>query len=90
MGEEPENKGGRPKNVAPRHTIEMRAVDPVTYRMIESLVAYGRFGGSNPDVALFIIRNWLMEKEEYLRTAIANRKTPLGDVLPEVEDAAHF
>jgi hypothetical protein len=85
MGEESEKRGGRPENVAPRHTIEMRAVDPVTFRMIESLVSYGRFGGSNPEVALFIIRNWLMEKEVYLRNAIASRENPLGHIYPESE-----
>ena len=34
MGEESEKKVGRPESVAPRRTIEMRAVDPVTFRMI--------------------------------------------------------
>jgi hypothetical protein len=84
MAEESEKKGGRPES-APRHTIDMKAVDPVTFRMIESLVSYGRFGGSNPEVALFIIRNWLMEKEEYLKSAIASRQNPLGHVRPESE-----
>ncbi|MGA7258827.1 MAG: hypothetical protein WCF17_21600 [Terracidiphilus sp.] len=85
MGEESEKKGGRPESVAPRRTIEMRAVDPVTFRMIETLVSYGRFGGSNPEVALFIIRSWLMDKEEYLRKAIASRENPLGHIYPEPE-----
>jgi hypothetical protein len=85
MGDEPERKTGRPENVGPRRTIEMRAVDPVTFRMIESLVSYGRFGGSNPEVALFIIRNWLMEKEQYLKGAIASRGNPLGHIYPESE-----
>jgi len=79
MGEEAQRKGGRPESPAPpRRSIEMKAVDAVTYRMIESLVAYGRFGSSNPEVALYIIRHWLMEKEEYLRKAIASRGAPLG------------
>ena len=85
MGDESEKRGGRPESASPRRTIEMRAVDPVTFRMIETLVSYGRFGGSNPEVALFIIRNWLMEKEEYLRDAIASRESPLGRIYPEPE-----
>lgn len=85
MGEESDKRGGRPGNVTPRRTIDIKTVDPVTYRMIESLVAYGRFGGSNPEVALFIIRTWLMENEEYLRNAIASRENPLGHVYPESE-----
>jgi len=84
MAEEPEKRAGRPES-APRRTIEIRAVDLVTFRMIESLVAYGRFGGSNPEVALFIIRNWLMEKEEYLKDAIASRENPLGLISPQQE-----
>lgn len=86
MSGESEKKAGRPESSAPpRRSIEMRAVDPVTYRMIESLVAYGRFGSSNPEVALFIIRQWLMENEEYLRNAIASRGAPLG-FYPEPEE----
>lgn len=83
MSEESEKKAGRPQNIAPRHTIDIKSVDPVTYRMIEALVAYGRFGTSNPEVALFIIRNWLMEKEHYLKDAIASRENPLGHIYPE-------
>jgi hypothetical protein len=85
MGEESEKKAGRPENPTTRRTIDIKTVDPVTYRMIESLVKYGRFGGSNPEVALFIIRNWLMEREEYLKNAIASRENPLGHVYPESE-----
>lgn len=85
MGEESEKKVGRPESSGPRHTIEITTVDPVTFRMLESLVAYGRFGRSRPEVALFIIRSWLLEKEEYLKRAITARKIPLGDVAPESE-----
>jgi hypothetical protein len=66
------------RKAPPRRSIEMKGVDAVTYRMIEDLVAYGRFGSSNPEVALFIIRQWLFEKEGYLRNAIASRSAPLG------------
>jgi hypothetical protein len=50
--------------------------------MLDTLVAYGRFGRSRPDVALFIIRSWLMENEAYLKSAIISRETPLGYVPP--------
>lgn len=79
MEEEPSKKqGGRPERNIPSHTIEIKAMDPVTFRMIETLAAYGRFGCSKPEVALFIIRSWLMEREEYLRKAIASQDSPLG------------
>jgi hypothetical protein len=78
-----EKKLGRPFSIAPRRTIDIKTVDPVTYRMIESLASYGRFGTTNPEVALFIIRNWLMEHEEYLKNAIASRENPLGHIQRE-------
>lgn len=86
MVNEPERKGGRSESHAPpRRSIDMKAVDAVTFQMIESLVEYGRFGSSNPEVALFIIRHWLMEREEYLRNAIASRRAPLG-IYPEPKE----
>jgi hypothetical protein len=86
MGEDAEKKtAGRPENNVPGREIDIKTVDPVTYRMIEALVAYGRFGRSKQEVVLFIVRSWLLEKEEYLKTAIASRERPLGHVLPEPE-----
>jgi hypothetical protein len=85
MGEEPSKKAGRPEN-APAKSIEMTTVDPVTFRMIEALVDYGRFGRSKPEVALFIIRTWLLEREDYLKTAISTRKTPLGHIYPDSDE----
>jgi hypothetical protein len=85
MGEESSKKPGRPENSVPSRSIDITTVDPVTFRMIEALVAYGRFGRTRPEVALFIIRAWLLEKEEYLKTAILSRENPLGHVYPESE-----
>jgi hypothetical protein len=85
MGEESAKKPGRPESSVPGRSIEITTVDPVTFRMIEALVAYGRFGRSKPEVALFIIRSWLLEKEAYLKVAIANRESPLGHVYPGPE-----
>lgn len=78
-----QKKWGRPLSITPRRTIDIKAVDPVTYRMIETLASYGRFGTTNPEVALFIIRSWLMEHEEYLKNAIASRENPLGHIHSE-------
>jgi len=83
MGEEPERGPGRPTRSASPRTIDMKAVDPVTFRMIDALVSYGRFGDSRPAVALFIIRTWLLENEDRLKEAIAAREAPLGHVYPE-------
>jgi hypothetical protein len=77
--------GGRPVNNVPRRNIDITTMDPVTYRMIEALEAYGRFGRSKQEVVLFIVRSWLLEREDYLRTAIASRERPLGHVSPEPE-----
>jgi hypothetical protein len=86
MGDDTGKKtGGRPENDVPGRRVELTTVDPVTYRMIEALVAYGRFGRSKQDVILFIVRSWLLEREEYLKTAIASRERPLGFVSPEPE-----
>lgn len=85
MDDAPKKTGGRPETAVPSREIDITAMDPVTFRMIEALVAYGRFGRTRPEVALFIIRSWLMEREEYLRRAIASRETPLGQVYPESE-----
>lgn len=85
MGEEASKKPGRPESSVPARSIDITTVDPVTFRMIEALVAYGRFGRSKQEVALFIIRSWLLEKEEYLKRAIATRESPLGQVYPESE-----
>ena len=83
MEEESEKGPGRPKRSASPRTIDMKAVDPVTYRMIDALVSYGRFGDSMPAVALFIIRTWLFENEDRLKGAIAAREAPLGHAYPE-------
>lgn len=86
MAEESEKRPvGRPKNHTAPHVIQINTADPVTYRMLDALMAYGRFGRTVPEVALFIIRAWLMEKEEYLKSAIATRKSPLGEVYPEAD-----
>jgi len=86
MGEDATKKpGGRPENNVPGREIDITTMDPVTFRMIEALVAYGRFGRSKQEVVLFIIRSWLLEKEEYLKAAIASREAPLGHVYPETE-----
>ena len=53
--------------------------------MIDALVTYGRFGRTRPEVALFIIRTWLLEKESYLKSAIENRDNPLGRIYSESE-----
>lgn len=83
MTDEPVKKAaGRPENTVPSFNLQITTVDPVTFRMLDTLVAYGRFGRSRPDVALFIIRSWLMEREEYLKSAIASREVPLGYVPP--------
>jgi hypothetical protein len=85
MGEDASKKPGRPENSVPGRQLDITTVDPVTFRMIEALVAYGRFGRSKQEVALFIIRSWLLDKEEYLKSAIAARESPLGYVYPESE-----
>ena len=71
---------GRPESIVPSLKLEITNVDPVTFRMLETLAAYGRFGQSRPQVALFIIRSWLMDKEAYLKSAITSRDAPLGYV----------
>ena len=86
MGEDTEKKpAGRPRSAVASRTIEITTADPVTIRMLEALVAYGRFGKSIPEVALYIIRAWLLEKEEYLKRAIEAREAPLGRVYPDSE-----
>jgi hypothetical protein len=86
MGEESAKKqAGRPEGSVPKYSIEITTVDPVTSRMIDAIVTYGRFGRSRPEVALFIIRTWLMERENYLTGAIQNRDSPLGRIYPESE-----
>lgn len=76
---------GRPRSPVVSRVIQINTADPVTFRMLEALVAYGRFGKSVPEVALYIVRAWLMNHEEYLKNAIAARKAPLGEVYPEAE-----
>ena len=83
--ETPRKPGGRPENNVPAREVDIKTMDSVTFRMLEALVAYGRFGRSKQEVALFIIRSWLLEKEEYLRSAIMSREMPLGRVDPEME-----
>lgn len=79
MADEPVKRAaGRPESILPSHKLEITNVDPVTFRMLEALAAYGRFGKSRPEVALFIIRSWLVDNEAYLKSAIASREAPLG------------
>jgi hypothetical protein len=63
----------------------MKGVDHATYRMIEALACYGRFGDSPPAVALFIVRMWLFENEARLRGAIDAGEALLPHVYSESE-----
>jgi hypothetical protein len=84
-GESARKQAGRPEGSVPKYNIDITTVDPITSRMIDALVAYGRFGRTRPEVALFIIRTWLLEREVYLKGAIENRDNPLGRVQPELD-----
>ena len=87
MSEEQSSKrtAGRPESKVPSRTVSITNMDPVTFRMLEGLEMYGRFGRSKPEVVLFIVRSWLLEREPSLKSAIASRETPLGVVYPEPE-----
>jgi hypothetical protein len=91
MGEESEKKPvGRPRGPTGSgvsRKIEITTADPVTVRMLEALVNYGRYGDSKQQVALHIIRTWLTENEEYLKKEIAARYEPLGEVQPEPDSS---
>lgn len=76
--------GRRPRTLSVRQ-IAMKGVDPATYRMIEALSCYGRFGDSPPAVALFIIRTWLFENEGRLKSAIDAGEALLPHINPEPE-----
>jgi hypothetical protein len=83
--EKPRGPVGRPENDVPGREVRITTMDPVTFRMLEGLVMYGRFGRTKQEVVLFIVRSWLFEREASLRSAIASRETPLGVVYPEPE-----
>jgi hypothetical protein len=87
MPNEEKSRGspGRPENEVPSREVRITNMDPVTFRMLEGLVMYGRFGRTKQEVVLFIVRSWLLEREASLRTAIASREAPLGVVYPEPE-----
>jgi hypothetical protein len=84
MVEETKRGPGRPPRSVPPRTIVMK-VDHATYRMIEALASYGRFGDSPPAVALFIIRTWIFENEARLKSAIDAGEVLLGHLYPESE-----
>jgi hypothetical protein len=87
MGEEsqPKVSPGRPRSEAPAKEIKISNMDSLTFRMLGTLIEYGRFGRSRPEIALFIIRSWLWENEEKLRAGIAASDKPLGSVPTEQE-----
>jgi len=66
MAQESKRGPGRPPRSLSVRPVTM-GVDPATYRMIEALACYGRFGDSPPAVSLFIIRTWLFENEARLK-----------------------
>ncbi len=77
---------GRPANKLPSREVNITSMDPVTFRMLDALEGYGRFGRSKQDIALFIIRTWLWENESRLKAAIAASEIPLGPVHQEIEE----
>lgn len=87
MGEQdqPKASAGRPRNETPPKEITISNMDPLTFRMLGTLIEYGRFGRSRPEIALFIIRSWLWENEEKLKAGIEASDKPLGSVLAEQE-----
>jgi hypothetical protein len=84
MDAEPEKGAGRRK-AGTAHTINLKAVDPVTFRMVNVLAGYGRFGRSRPEVALYMIRSWLAENEQYFKEALAARDLLVSQGYPEPE-----
>jgi len=82
MAGEPKKGRGRPPRSVPTLPIVM-GVDPATYRMIEALACYGRFGATPPAVALFIVRTWLFENEVRLRAALDAGEALLPQIYPE-------
>jgi hypothetical protein len=87
MTEDEKSKGlpGRPESEVPAREVRITNMDPVTFRMLEGLAMYGRFGRTKQEVILFILRSWLLERESGLRSAIASRDAPLGVIYPEPE-----
>ena len=69
---------GRPENKVPAKEVDITTMDPVTFKMLDALVAYGRFGRSTQEVALYIIRAWLWDNEQRLKAAIGAKSSPLG------------
>lgn len=84
--EQEEARGrGRPPSKLSSREVDITTMDPVTFRMLEALESYGRFGRSKQDIALFIIRTWLWENEARLRVALASTDIPLGPVRQDTE-----
>ncbi len=75
---------GRPESKVKKKDLPL-AIDPVTYRMLETLEGYGRFGTSKQEVLLFIVRSWFWENEARLKAALSSAETPLGAVASEQE-----
>ena len=84
--EQEQTKGpGRPPNKLQSKEVNITGMDPITFRMLEALETYGRFGKTKQDVALFIIRTWLWDNEARLRAAITSKDLPLGPVHSDTE-----
>ena len=84
MGEPEETRPpGRPQSKTGSRQLTITNMDVLTFRMLGTLVEYGRFGRSRPEVALFVLRSWLWDNEARLKSGIATSDKPLGMSSPE-------
>jgi Arc/MetJ-type ribon-helix-helix transcriptional regulator len=79
MDEPTKKPRGRPRKGATGKTtpVPLR-VDEATLQKLDALVEYGGYGTSRTEIVMYILRLWLRENHEGLKTEIAAKLAPFS------------
>jgi hypothetical protein len=88
MDETAKRPRGRPRKEAKGRTVLVPLrVDEATLQKLDALIEYGGYGTRRTEIVMYILRFWLRENDERLKTEIATKLTPFGnDQAPGGED----
>ena len=78
-------KRGRPRKEERTKTVPV-TVDEATLIKLDALVEYGGYGTSRGEIVMFIVRVWLRDNHDKLRSDIVAKHTPFGPAAQTAED----
>jgi hypothetical protein len=75
--DQPKRPRGRPQKDGITRTVVL-AVDEATCLKLDALVEYGGLGTSRTEIVMFILRIWLRENHEKIKSDIASKLEPFA------------